>query len=186
MLRTEAEKAMIPQMLHCMQCGEKLQMRYLPSEGREIPYCESCGDFRFPVFNTAVSMIVTCTSTGRILLIRQYGRQDYILVAGYVNRGEDAENAVSREVMEEVGLKVTGTHFNHSHFFTPSNTLMLNFTAEVDSEDVHTDDEVDSSAWFTPEEARQQIRKGSLAQAFLEGALTGVYAWPERNGAKPL
>ena len=171
---------MVPQMLHCMQCGEKLQMRYLPSEGKEIPYCEACGDFRFPVFNTAVSMIVTCPGTGRIVLIRQYGRPDFILVAGSVNRGEDAEDAVIREVREEMGLEVRKVRFNHSHFFAPSNTLMLNFTAEVESEEVHSDWEVDSYAWLSPEEARRQIRQGSLAQAFLEGALTGSYRWPER------
>ena len=48
---------MNPQMLHCMQCGEKLEMRYLPSEGKDIPYCTACRDFRFPVFNTAVSIV---------------------------------------------------------------------------------------------------------------------------------
>ena len=170
---------MIPQMLHCMQCGTKLEMRYLPSEGRDIPYCEECGDFRFPVFNTAVSMIVTCSATGRIALIRQYGRPGLILVAGYVNRGEDAEDAVVREVREEMGLRVTGTHFNHSHFFAPSNTLMLNFTAEVENEEVHANAEVDSYEWLSPREAMEQIRPGSLAKAFLDGALTGTYRWPE-------
>ena len=172
---------MNPQMLYCMQCGEKLEMRYLPSEGRDIPYCTACGDFRFPVFNTAVSMIVTCPATGRIALIRQYGRPGFILVAGYVNRGEDAEDAAVREVREEMGLKVTAVRFNHSHFFAPSNTLMLNFTAEVESEEVHVNTEVDSYAWFSKDEARQQILQGSLAQAFLEGALTGVYHWPVKK-----
>ena len=174
---------MVPQMLHCMQCGEKLEMRYLPSEGKNVPYCGACGDFRFPVFNTAVSMIVMCPATGRIALIRQYGRPGFILVAGYVDRGEDAEHAVVREVREEMGLHVTGMHFNHSHFFAPSNTLMLNFTAQVENEEVHANTEVDSYAWFSPEQAREQILGGSLAQAFLEGALTGRYRWPEDKGA---
>ena len=71
--------------------------------------------------------------------------------------------------------------FNHSDFFAPSNTLMLNFTAEVESEEVHANTEVDSYAWFTRDEARQQILPGSLAQAFLEGALTGVYRWPVKK-----
>ena len=167
------------QMLHCMQCGKKLEMRYLPSEGRDIPYCPDCQDFRFPVFNTAVSMIVTCPSTGRIALIRQYGRSGLILVAGYVNCGEDAEDAVVREVREEMGLRVTAVHFNHSHYFAPSNTLMLNFTAYVENEDVHANAEVDSYVWLAEQEAREQIRPGSLAGAFLEGALTGTYRWPE-------
>lgn len=41
-----------------MQCGTKLEKKWLESEGKEIPYCPTCKDYRFPVFNTAVSMIV--------------------------------------------------------------------------------------------------------------------------------
>ena len=161
----------------CMQCGARLVRKYLPSEGREIPYCEACGDFRFPFFNTAVSMIVLTPDLQRVLLIRQYGRPDYILVAGYVNQGEDAEDAVCREVREETGLTVARTRFNHSHFFVPSNTLMLNFTAVCTDDRVHENSEVDTWSWFSPEEARRNIRPHSLAKSFLEGYLDGHWTF---------
>ncbi len=164
-------------MNHCMQCGAKLEMKYLPSEGREIPYCPACEDFRFPVFNTAVSMIVENEARDHILLIRQYGRDTCVLVAGYINKGEDAEHAAAREVLEETGLKVTSCRFNHSHYFAPSNTLMLNWTVTVENMDVHANEEIDSYQWFTVEEARANIRPNSLAQTFLEGYLTGQYPW---------
>jgi len=165
------------EMRHCMQCGTKLEMKYLPSEGREIPYCPVCGDYRFPIFNTAVSMIVENEAHDHILLIRQYGRDTFVLVAGYINKGEDAEHAAVREVLEETGLRVTSCRFNHSHYFAPSNTLMLNWTVTVESMDVHANEEVDSYQWFTVEEARANIRPDSLAQTFLEGYLTGKYPW---------
>ena len=123
-------------MNYCMQCGTKLVTRHLDLEG-DVLYCEKCGEFRFPVFNTAVSMVVTTRDRDKILLIKQYGRDRYILVAGYVNKGEDAEDAVRREVMEEMGLHVTEVHFNHSHYFERSNTLMLNITAVVESTAVY-------------------------------------------------
>ncbi len=162
---------------YCMQCGTKLEMRYHEAEGREIPYCSSCGAYRHPVFSTAVSMIVTDRKREKILLIQQYGRPDYILVAGYVNCGEDAEDAVVREVREEVGLRVTDVHYNHSRYFPRTNTLMLNFTAVVDDEDVKSNEEVDAWRWFTPEEAKENIRPNSLARAFLLGYLNGSYEW---------
>ena len=168
------------EMKYCMQCGHKLDEKYLMGEGM-VPYCPECREFRFPVFNTAVSMIVMNKELDKVLLIKQYGKDSYILVAGYVNKGEDAEDAVCREIREEMDLKVLECHFNRSHYFAPSNTLMLNFTAEVESEEVHANTEVDSYAWFTKDEARQQILQGSLAQAFLEGALTGVYHWPVKK-----
>lgn len=157
----------------CRFCGTALTEKYLEGEGM-VPYCETCRDFRFPVFSTAVSMIVR-DENARILLIKQYGRDSYILVAGYINRGEDAENAVVREISEEVGLPVKSLSFNHSRYFEKSNTLMLNFTAWVEHSNVHANREVDSYAWFAPEEAVKNIRRPSLAGQFLDGYLTGTY-----------
>ena len=87
-------------MNYCMEGGTKLELRHLENEG-EIPFCSQCNQFRFPIFNTAVSMIRIDVKNQKILLIKQYGRPDYILVAGYISRGEDAEAAVKREVFEE-------------------------------------------------------------------------------------
>ena len=174
----------VPEMRHCMQCGAELVRKYLPSEGKEIPFCPSCNEFRFPVFNAGVSMIITDRTREKVLLIRQYGGDQYILCAGYINKGEDAENAAVREVREELGLDVKALRFNHSHYYAPSNTLMFNFTAEVDEEQAVPNEEIDTWNWFTIEEAKQKIRRNSLAQAFLLGWLTGEYSFPEAP-AKP-
>lgn len=164
-------------MKYCMECGRKLYLKKLKNEGM-IPYCDHCEAFRFPVFSTAVSMIVKNKKEDRILLIKQYGRDSYVLVAGYINKGEDAEDAACREVFEELGLHVLSTHFNHSHYFKPSNTLMLNFTVIVDDEVPHANEEIDSYQWFSIEEAKANIRPYSLAEAFLLGYLTGQYHFP--------
>ncbi|GHN57196.1 hypothetical protein ME804_12360 [Lactobacillus delbrueckii] len=37
------------ELTYCPQCGQKLTKKELPLDGL-IPYCEQCGDFRFPVF----------------------------------------------------------------------------------------------------------------------------------------
>ncbi|MCR5790136.1 MAG: NUDIX domain-containing protein [Lachnospiraceae bacterium] len=162
------------EMQYCLFCGTKLQIRELEGEGM-IPFCEKCGEYRFPVFNTAVSMIVTNTDRDKILLIKQYGRDRYILVAGYVNKGEDAEDAVCREIREEMGLRVVEYSFNRSHYFKPSSTLMLNFTAVVEDSEPHPNREIDSYQWFSLKEARDSICKGSLAESFLLGYLDGQY-----------
>jgi NAD+ diphosphatase len=138
------------EMRYCMHCGHKLDEKYLMGEGM-VPYCPNCEEFRFPVYNTAVSMIVMNKELDRVLLIKQYGRDSYILVAGYVNKGEDAEDAVSREIKEEMGLKVLECHFNRSHYFAPSNTLMLNFTAIVEEQDADPNTEIDAYKWFSIE-----------------------------------
>ena len=115
---------------HCVECGTALIEKELEEEGI-VPYCPKCQQYRFPMYNVAVSMIVVDEETGKILLIQQYGKPSYILVAGYVNRGEAEEHAVVREVREETGLEVEHFRFSRTRFFEPSNTLMCNFTAFV-------------------------------------------------------
>lgn len=159
-------------MKYCIECGTKLTMKYLESEGKEIPYCESCGQFRFPIFNTAVSMIVTDLKTDKILLIQQYNREFYVLVAGYINKGESVENAVVREVKEETGLDVVKLQFNKTEYYERSNTLMINFVAYVDDgSKINCNEEVDRYNWFTKDEAKVNIKQGSLAHKFLLNAL---------------
>lgn len=172
------------EMKHCMVCGETLQMKYLPSEGKEIPFCPACNDFRFPVFNTGVSMILVNPERTKIMMIRQYGGSEYILCAGYVNQGEDAEDAAAREIKEELGFDVRELHFNRSHYFAPSNTLMFNFTAVIDEADAKPNEEIDTWAWFDIAEAREKVRKNSLAKAFLLGYLDGEYHFSD-TPAKP-
>lgn len=152
---------------HCTECGAELTLKELSGEG-EVPYCPACGEYRFPMYNVAVSMIVVSKADGRILLIQQYGRQQNILVAGYVNRGESVENAVKREIKEELGIDVTELKFNRTRFYEPSNTLMCNFTVWRDRADsLRPNSEIDAYNWFTPDEAKKEIKPGSLAAAFL-------------------
>jgi len=155
-------------MKYCYECGERLTERELENEGI-VQYCEKCGEYRFPIFSTAVSMIVENPDKTKILLIQQYGRKNNILVAGYVNKGENAESAVVREVMEETGLKVSDMSFNKSEYFAKTNTLMLNYSCRVESESLENLNtaEVDRAQWFTHEQACQNIKPESLAQKFL-------------------
>ncbi len=156
---------------HCYECGAELTEKELEGEGI-VPYCPQCQQYRFPMYNVAVSMVVTDEETGKILLIQQYGKPTYILVAGYVNRGEAEEDAVAREVREETGLHVSRMKFNRTRFFEPSNTLMCNFTAYVyNAKALHINHEMDRCKWFTPEEAIANIRPNSLAEWFLDAYL---------------
>ena len=167
------------EMNYCMHCGTRLQMREHENEGGLVPWCETCGEYRYPVFNTAVSMIVMNREHSRVILIRQYGRPFNVLVAGYVNHGEDAEDAVAREVYEEIGMTVQDLHFNRSHYYAPSNTLMLNFAVTVSEDEAHPNWEVDSWRWYSIEEAKEAIKPGSLAEAFLKGYFSGHYELPQ-------
>lgn len=159
---------------YCQECGTALIEKELENEGM-VPFCPKCNQYRFPLYNVAVSMIVISRQTDKILLIKQYGRPFFILVAGYVNRTESLEHAAAREIKEETGMTVSSLRFNRTRFFEPSNTLMCNFTAFVDDEsEMNTNEEIDSYQWFTKDEAKENIKKNSLAEYFLNAYLNEI------------
>lgn len=165
---------------HCWECGAELTEKELEGEG-VVPFCPECGEFRFPLYNVVVSMIVVNCRTRKIMLIKQYGHDFYILVAGYVSRGESAEHTVIREVKEETGMTAAHIKFNRTHFFEPTNTLVCNFTVYVnDDGELAPNDEIDSYQWFTPDEARRNIKENSLAGFFLNAYLDECEA--QRSG----
>ncbi|MBQ6060135.1 MAG: NUDIX domain-containing protein [Clostridia bacterium] len=168
-------------MSHCQVCGTLLEGRELEHEGI-VPFCPRCGEFRFPMYNVAVSMIVINEENRKTLLVKQYGKDFYRLVAGYVNRTEPLEHAVVRELKEETGMTAVRVRFNRTQFFEPSNTLMCNFTAFVkDDSELSPNYEIDSWAWFSFDEARKNVNPEILAGRFLNACLDDL----ESSGGYP-
>lgn len=155
-------------MKYCMKCGNELRMRSLKHEG-SIPYCAACGEYRFPYANTAVSLILLSPRQDQVLLIQQYQKKDYILVAGYVNQKESLEEALQRECREEIGRELTSIRYLKSAYYEPSNTLMCCFTAVADSVSLTNISawEIDAAKWFPFAQAIQMIKPNSLAKHFL-------------------
>ncbi len=167
-------------MKYCPQCGEKLILKESFNCGISdgiIPYCNSCDKFHFPMFNSAVSSVIYNQDYSKTLLIRQYGRGVNILVAGYVNKGETLENALIREIKEEVNLDVSTYQFNASKYFEKSNSLICNFIVTTKNEEVRCNPEVDYAKWYSIEEAKNAVLKNSLAEEFL---LKSLYTLPQK------
>ena len=157
-------------MKYCYECGEKLIEKELEHEGI-VPFCPRCNKFVFPIFSAAVSMIVVDKNQTKTLIIKQYGRSFYNLVAGYINKGESAEEAVYRELDEEVGLKPISIRPLRTSYFAKSNTLMYNYLAICDNLDVKSNYEVDEYKWFNIEDALDGLNGASLALSFFKAYL---------------
>ena len=145
-------------MKHCFHCGNKLELKELKNEGL-IPFCNNCNEYRFPIFSTAVSAIILNKDITKTLLIKQYNLGFDVLVAGYINKGENAEDALCREIKEEVGLNVISYTFQKTEYWPKSNTLLINFYCVVEDENVITNDEVDSYHWYDIHEAYNIVNK---------------------------
>ena len=156
--------------MYCRDCGAKLSLRFLENEGL-IPYCEHCGAFKFPYFPVAVSMTVVNRAEDKILLARHAGEEEYKLFAGYIKKGESAEKAIPRELREETRLNAVKWRYHASRYHDKKDVLMLNFIVTADEGEIVLNEEIDEAHWFTPEEAKERILKGSTADYFLSGAL---------------
>jgi NAD+ diphosphatase len=95
-------------------------------------------------------------SEDKLLLVRNnYGSYRRLaLVAGFVEIGESFEQAVHREVMEEVGLKVKNLRYYKNQPWGLSYAQMIGFTAELDGEDEIKlqENELSEGGWYTRDE----------------------------------
>lgn len=156
--------------MFCRDCGEKLTLRFLENEGL-VPYCPKCGAYKFPLFAVAVSMTVVNRAEDKILLARHTGESEYKLFAGYIKKGESAEKAIPRELREETKLNAVKWRYFASRYHEARDVLMLNFIVVAEEGEMALNEEIEEARWFTPDEAREAVKKNSTAEYFLTGAL---------------
>ena len=157
--------------MYCRECGEKLTLRFCENEGL-IPYCSKCESYMFPQFSIAVSMVVTNRTQDKVLLAKHVEEDDFILFAGYIKKGENAEKAIPREIKEELGLDVVKCKYMSSRYYEKKDVLMLNFIVIVEEKSLKLQEsEIAEARWCDPTEALQLIRKGTTAEFFLQNAV---------------
>jgi len=126
----------------------------------------------FPQFPIAVSMVVTNREQNKILLAKHVEDDDFILFAGYIKKGENAEKTIPREIKEELGMDVVKAKYMSSRYHARKDILMLNFIVVVEDTPIKANAaEIAEARWCTPEEAVQLIRKNTTAEYFLLNAV---------------
>ena len=157
--------------MFCQECGNKLILKFCENEGL-VPYCEDCGEFRFPPFKTAVSMCVVNRALDKILLAKHTNGQT-LLLAGYVKKGESAEKTIAREIREETGLNVIKTKYVASRYHEPRDVLMLGYIVVVSDGEIKLNEgEITEARWCTFDEALQAVDPDSTAGFFLKTAVS--------------
>jgi NAD+ diphosphatase len=132
----------------CGQCGQ----RTIPHERDRARVCPVCGLQSFPRLSPAIIVLV---ERGRQLLLARSARFPkgrYSVIAGFVEPGETLEEAVARELQEEVSIAVENIHYFGSQPWPFPNSLMLGFTADyAHGEICIDDDEIEEAGWFSPD-----------------------------------
>ena len=96
-------------------------------------------------------MIVAVERGDEILLARSphFPPGIFSVLAGFVEPGESAEDAVIREVHEETGITCGDVRYFGSQPWPFPNSLMLGFTAQYESGDIRLEDpEIEAADFF--------------------------------------
>lgn len=145
----------------CGVCGQATQ----PAPSERALTCPSCGHMIYPTISPAV--IVAITDEDRLLLARNaYGVfHHFSLIAGFVEVGETLEQALRREIMEEVGLRVKDIRYVASQAWGLSQSLMLGFHAQLDGSPEITlqTSELAEARWFSRQELPVDANLSSIA-----------------------
>jgi NAD+ diphosphatase len=130
----------------CGVCAEKTE---LSSNDRS----RSCPKCKIPTYpRLAPAMIVAVEKGDQILLARSPHFPPGIMsvLAGFVEPGESAEEAVLREVFEETSIHVSDVEYFSSQAWPFPNSLMLGFRARYESGEIAIDgEEIEEAGWFS-------------------------------------
>ncbi len=145
---------------HCPRCGGRLEV----VQTGHVQVCAECGRQQFPRTDPAVIMLVT-DGDDRCLLGRQerWPAGRFSTLAGFVEPGESLEQAVAREVLEEVGVVIEAVdYFGNQPWPFPA-SLMVGFFARAATTEIDVDGaEISDARWFSREEMRDAAEAGTL------------------------
>lgn len=162
---------------YCPYCGSKAENREIGDEGL-IPYCPGCKLPLWDMFTTCVIAAVVNENREIALLRQNYvSATKWVCVAGVMKPGESAEEAVVREVQEEIGLQVNELEYVKSYPYEKKEMLMLGYKAVVKKADFSMSGEVDAVEWVSYETALEKLREGGIAWQLVK-AVTGCTPAP--------
>lgn len=159
---------------HCGRCGERTEQQ--PHE--RAMKCPACGLLAFPRLAPAMITLVTRGAPGpdqQVLLARgvQFRAPMYSCLAGFVEPGESLEEAVIREVREEVGVEVDDVRYWGSQPWPFPHSLMIGFTARWTSGDIVCDPtEIADAQWYTRSNMPPIPPPISIARKIIDAWLT--------------
>ncbi|WP_018658147.1 NAD(+) diphosphatase [Actinomadura flavalba] len=145
----------------CPRCGAPTEV----TAAGHVRVCPRDGSEHHPRMDPAVIMLVR-DDADRVLLARgpQWPADRRSILAGFVEPGESLEQAVAREVHEEVGLRVRDVRYLGSQPWPLPQSLMLGFFARADDPSALRPDaeEIVDAAWYTRDGLAAEIGDGRL------------------------
>lgn len=157
----------------CGRCGGKTTHK---KDERAI-VCPNCNQIEYPKISPVV---IVGIKNGENLLMTKYTAaaseyRNYALVAGFVEIGETLENAVRREVLEEVGIRIKNITYYKSQPWGISDSLLTGFFADLDGDGsiLLDEKELSEAVWIPRKEIPKVDSLMSLTGNMIEDFRSG-------------
>ena len=153
----------------CGQCGSPMDL----IDWELATLCKPCNHRCYPRISPC---IIVAIRKGNQILLAQGAKSTtglYSVLAGFVESGETLEQAVHREVFEEVGVKIKNLKYISSQPWPFPHSLMMGYTAEYDSGEITLcEEEILAADWFTLENMPETPPTRSIAGQLIERTKT--------------
>ncbi|QYF95396.1 NAD(+) diphosphatase [Massilia sp. PAMC28688] len=133
----------------CGACGKPMQLL----AGERCLRCEACHMMAYPRISPAMMVLIRKGDKVLMAMHTASPSKRFTPLAGFLEAGESIEDAVHREVFEEVGLRVHKLQYFGSQSWPFPHSLMIAFTAEYLDGEIRIDaNELSEARWFGPDD----------------------------------
>jgi NAD+ diphosphatase len=154
----------------CGRCGTKTE----PSANDRSMVCPACTSVSYPRLAPAIITLVTRGDEALLARGVAFRAPMYSCLAGFVEAGESLEEALAREVKEEVGIEVADITYRSSQPWPFPHSLMLGFRATYAGGDIVCDPtEIADAQWYTRDNLPNIPPRISIARKLIDEWLQG-------------
>ena len=150
----------------CGACGNPMQL----AAGERCFQCSRCGHLAYPRISPAMMVLIRKGDKVLLAMHTASPSKRFSPLAGFLEAGESVEEAVHREVFEEVGLRVHNLQYFASQSWPFPHSLMIAFTADYLDGEIKVDQaEISEARWFGPgDEWPERIAHVSISSMLID------------------
>lgn len=158
---------------YCGRCGAPTAA----STTERVRICPACGQAHYPRIAPVVMALVR--DGDRVLLARspRFPPGRHSAIAGFVEAGESLEQALAREVREEVGIEIANPRYFSSQSWPFPHSLMIAFHCDYAGGEIRVDPaEIESAEWFSVDHLPNLPDPISIARRLIDATVRAIRA----------
>jgi len=152
----------------CANCGACTAL----TDGGYRRLCSNCNAEHFPRTDPVVIMLAVHDDACLVGRNKRFPGNFYSALAGFMEPGETIEEAVRRELQEEVNVKVGAVRYIATQPWPFPSSLMIGCIGEADSRDFKPDGvEITEARWLSRDDAKRLIAGERMADISVPPAI---------------